>query len=269
MLQALRVAHEKAALENHFQPSSFGLSVPPLRSNLAPFIMLKIEEWATAAGLEYFLEDPHPTSLEVSAMVPSLSGIEAQKLPNDGKEVKKIVVSLTKEELLVDLEFEKNLFAEDKRIDLPVNDHVVPLSLHHIKVLNGERDDSSGATEGKEAGTLHQLLEEKFKSLLKSLGCENGKDWSQLDNRRAETAAEELKMILGELKSIAETVKQEEEKESGKGVKWWECISTMTEKVMAAIRSDIALLKMYVYFAFIKKQFTDNLQVAKKLRRSL
>jgi hypothetical protein len=147
------------------------------------------------------------------------------------------------------VEFEKNLFAEDKRIDLPVNHHVVPLSLHHIKVLNGERDDSSGTTDGQVAGTLHQLLQEKFRSLLKSLGCENGKNWSQLDNRRAETAAEELKMILGELKWIAETVKQEEETESGNGVKWWECISAMAEKAMAAIRGDMALLRMYVYFA--------------------
>lgn len=235
-LQALRSAHEKAASSNHFHASSYGLAVPLLRSKLSTFIISSLEEWASAAELESYIDESHDTSDPIP--FPSLAG---SSLPTENLKGKKIVLSLTKDELLVDLEFEKHPYAEDKRIDLTHNAHIIPITLQHVKIHNGDKEDTANA----QLGSIHQLLEEKIRVFLKAVVCDNGETWSQLDARVAEKAASELQGILRELKWVTDTVKQEEEGSPGRGLAWWEGIPAMARKSMETLKNQACVSIYY------------------------
>jgi hypothetical protein len=157
---------------------------------------------------------------------------------------KKFTASMTREQLLVDVEFESHPLAEDKRIDLVQNDSLVPISLIQIKVHNGQKDDSTAPMDAHRGGTLQALLEETVRTFLKELGCESGQAWRSLDVRKAEKAAAKLKSILGELNWIAETVKDSEES-AETGREWSECILTMSEKAMSVLKREIEALQTY------------------------
>jgi hypothetical protein len=172
---------------------------------------------------------------------PSTTGIAVETSPS--AKSKKITASMTKEQLLVDIEFESHPLAEDKRIDLVQNDALAPVSLLQIKVHNGQKDISADAHPG---GTLQVLLEEMVRGFLKELGCNSGQSWRSLDVRRAEKAAAKLKAILEELNWIAETVKHESEKSAESGREWSECISTMAERATLISKKETEALRAYV-----------------------
>jgi len=155
---------------------------------------------------------------------------------------KKVTASLSKEHLLVDIEFESHPLAEDKRIDLMQNDALVSLSLLQVKVQNGHKDDSNVPADIHLGGTLQALLEETIRGFLNELGCNSGQSWRSLDVRKAEKAAAKLKAILGELNWIAETVKLETEKNTEKGHEWSDCVSIMAEKAMSILRKEVDAL---------------------------
>lgn len=239
-LQALSSTHQPANLANHFQPSAFGLDLPLVRSRISAFIISSLEKWATDVGLEFFLDDQHSASTDPA---PSAAPEVLKK--------KKIVASVTKDQLLVDIEFESHPLAEDKRIDLVQNDVIIPISLQHVTIHNGEKDNTSVPGDGNIGGTLQILLEETIRAFLVELGCNSGQAWRSVDVRKAERAASKLKALLGELNWIADKVKQETEKSPERGAEWGDCISAMAEKSMRILRKEARPVQAYVLITSI------------------
>ncbi|KIM32243.1 hypothetical protein M408DRAFT_63385 [Serendipita vermifera MAFF 305830] len=230
-LQALSTAHQSANLTNYYRPSAFGLDLPLSRSRISSFILSSVEKWATDAGLEFFLEDQQASTID-----PSVPGSANEA--SGAVKTKKTTVSLAKEQLLVDIEFEIHPLAEDKRVDLVQNDAVVPISLQHVSIHNGEKDSSNTPGDGNLGGTLQLLLEETIQAFLTELGCHSGPAWRSVDVLKAERAAAKLKTLLGELNWIADKVKQETEKSADSGAEWNDCVSVMAEKAMGLLRKE-------------------------------
>ncbi|CCA69559.1 hypothetical protein PIIN_03498 [Serendipita indica DSM 11827] len=226
-LKALRGARE--ASESQY--SAFGLPIPTLRSQVCAFVLNSIERWANAAKLEYFLDESHATDGPVP--FPSTPGRAQTPAPPPSK---KITASLTKEHLLVDFEFEKDGLADSPQIDLPIHQHVVPLTLRTVKITVGDKDDTSFGSSGHAGGTLHGMLEEKMNAFLFELACGGKRTWAMVDNRRVEKVALELQAAFRGLDQMADIIKHETEAGAEVAMSWWDCVPILTEKVLSVIR---------------------------------
>lgn len=218
----MKAPYEKAALSNHFRPSFYGLSIPLLRSNLASFILSCLEKWANEAKLEYFLDESHTS------------------LPDTPQ---KLVVSLTKEDLLVDLEFERHPLAQDRKVDLSQNHGIIPLSLKVVNVHMTDRGESSSSGNNRIGGSLPMLLKETVHRFLREVGCADGISQRDVDPRRAEIAATDLVSLFKELCWMAETVKAEGKEDPSKGMNWWDIIPKLTETFFYGLNLEVEAIK--------------------------
>ncbi|PVG03088.1 hypothetical protein CPB86DRAFT_811200 [Serendipita vermifera] len=242
-LRALQMSHKPASSSNDFQPSLYGLSTPYLRSQLSRFVIASLEKWAAATNLDFFLDDPHSSALDPPIPFPSSSGNTISAMSNlVPGQTKKIVTSLTKEQLLVDLEFEKHHFADDPRIDLMNNKHIIPISLHQVKISFGEKEEQSGSS-GHPEGSLCLLLEERTRGFLRDLGCAPNVDWSQVDPVKVEKSAAELRKVLEEINWIVDTVKREAEVNSTKESETWDCIQSIADKASKVLQIEAKLME--------------------------
>jgi hypothetical protein len=224
-LDLLKTPYEKSSSSNHFRSSSFGLAVPLHRSSLAAFVLTSIEKWANEAKLEYFLEDSHTS------------------LPDTPQ---KLVVSLTKEDLLVDLEFERHPMAQDKKLDLSQNQHIMPLLLKGVNMHMTDREESSSSGVGKLGGTLPILLEESIHSFLREVGCAEGMSQKEVDPRRAEVTALDLQSLFKQICWIVETVKSEGKDDPSKGMLWWDIVPKAAEAFSEGVNMEINAIKRYI-----------------------
>ncbi|CAG8731251.1 3635_t:CDS:2, partial [Acaulospora colombiana] len=242
-LKALQMAHKSASSSNDFQSSLYGLSTPYIRSQLSRFVIASLEKWAAASNLDFFLDDPHSSALDPPIPFPSSSGnttsATSSLIPG---QTKKIVTSLTKEQLLVDLEFEKHIFADDPRIDLMNNKNIIPITLHQVKINFGEKEEQSGSS-GHPEGSLCLLLEERTRNFLRDLGCAPNVDWSQVDPVKVERSAAELRNVLEEINWIVDTAKREAEVNSAKESETWDCIQTIADKASKVLQIEAKLVE--------------------------
>jgi hypothetical protein len=244
-LRALQMAHKPASSSNEFQPSLYGLSIPYLRSQLARFVIASLEKWAATTNLEFFLDDPHSSALDPPIPFPSSSGnagISATSSNLVPGQTKKIMTSLAKDQLLVDLEFEKHNFADDPRIDLMNNRHIIPISLHLVKINFGDKEEQS-VSSGHPEGSLCLLLEERMRNFLKELGCAPNVDWSEVNPVKVEKSASELRKVLEEISWIFDTVKREAEVNSAKESETWDCIQTIADKASKVLQIETKLME--------------------------
>ncbi|KAG8753712.1 hypothetical protein FRC14_005804 [Serendipita sp. 396] len=236
MLQSLRPAHESAESINYFRPSMYGIPVPSLRSQVASFVFSSLSKWAAAAKLEYFLEESHS---DAQIPFPSTPGPSDQITIPSPKEV---TVSLSTEQLLVDFVFERDRIADNPRIDLPQNRHIVPLALQQVKITVGDKDDVSLTPDGHLGGTLHDLLEEKMRKFLHELGCGGSKAWENVDSRRVEGAAAEVTTIFHDLNWMVEVMKREEATDPARAIAWWYFVPSIADRVMSILRLERSAL---------------------------
>ncbi|KAG8806107.1 hypothetical protein FRC17_005179 [Serendipita sp. 399] len=235
-LQSLHTMHESAEPSNYFQSSTYGVPLPSLRSQVAQFVLASLSKWAAAAKLEYFLDENHS---EVPVPFPSMLGTSDQITIASPKEV---TVSLSTEQLLVDFVFERDRLADNPRMDLPQNHHIVPISLQQVKITVADKDDIPSAPDGHLGGTLHGLLEEKMRAFLLELGCGSSRAWDEVDSRKVEGAAAEVTAIFHDLNQMVEIMKREGSNDPSKAMAWWDLIPSIADRVMSIRRLEHAAL---------------------------